>query len=161
VKHDDPDRQLAAALGKVPSGLFILTLTRDGIDTGMLASWVQQCSFRPPQVSLAINAQRTVGPLLTKGLTLTLNILEDSQTDMIAHFGKGFAVTDSAFEGLDVTRRPGAGAILNEAIGYLDAEVVDRFPAGDHDLIVARVTAGRLLDDGHPMVHIRKNGLHY
>jgi flavin reductase (DIM6/NTAB) family NADH-FMN oxidoreductase RutF len=38
---------------------------------------------------------------------------------------------------------------------------VGRIPAGDHDLFLGRVLAGELLDEGQPMVHIRKNGLHY
>ena len=37
-----PDSALAA-LGRIPSGLFVLTLRHGGRETGMLASWVQQC----------------------------------------------------------------------------------------------------------------------
>ena len=31
----------------------------------------------------------------------------------------------------------------------------------DHELFLAEVTAGRVLDESQPMVHIRKNGFHY
>ena len=55
----DPD-SLAAALGRIPSGLFVLTVRHGGRELGMLASWVQQCSFEPPQISLAINKERDV-----------------------------------------------------------------------------------------------------
>ncbi len=34
---------LAAALGRIPSGLFVLTAGSGATETGMLASWVQQC----------------------------------------------------------------------------------------------------------------------
>jgi flavin reductase (DIM6/NTAB) family NADH-FMN oxidoreductase RutF len=34
-------------------------------------------------------------------------------------------------------------------------------PVGDHDLFVAEITSGRMLEEGQPMVHIRKNGFHY
>ena len=156
----DPHKSLAAALGRVPSGIFILTLGRAGIETGMLASWVQQCSFAPPLVSLAVQRGRPIGALLPKDANFTLNILEAAQTDMIAHFGKGFALTDDAFNGLEITPSP-HGPILQEALGYLHARVVERVAAGDHELFIAEVIAGALLDDGQPMVHIRKNGLHY
>ena len=57
--HDtDPHKQLAAALGRVPSGLFVLTIRRGSAETGMLVSWVQQCSFDPPLVSLAVQRGR-------------------------------------------------------------------------------------------------------
>ena len=88
----DPERQLAAALGRVPSGLFVVTLKRAEIETGMLASWVQQCAFEPPQISIALQRDRPIIAWLTQGAAFTLNILDDSQTDMIAHFGRGLTL---------------------------------------------------------------------
>jgi flavin reductase (DIM6/NTAB) family NADH-FMN oxidoreductase RutF len=157
----DPHKSLAAALGRVPSGIFILTLARAGVETGMLASWVQQCSFHPPLVTFAVQRGRPIANLLPVDAVLTLNILEANQTDMIAHFGKGFALTDNAFQEIDVRRAEPNGPILTDAHAYLFIRVVSCLPTGDHDLYVAEVTAGSLLEEGQPMVHIRKNGLHY
>jgi flavin reductase (DIM6/NTAB) family NADH-FMN oxidoreductase RutF len=161
MKPEDPHRQMAAALGRIPSGIFILTLTRDHIETGMLASWVQQCSFEPPQLSVAIRQGRDIIGLLGEGAAFTLNILEAAQTDMIGHFGRGFTLEQDAFAGLEVRRPPGKGPILEESLAYLECQVVGRIPAGDHDLFLGRVLTGELLDEGQPMVHVRKNGLHY
>jgi flavin reductase (DIM6/NTAB) family NADH-FMN oxidoreductase RutF len=161
MKPDDPHRPLASALGRIPSGIFVLTVAGDGVETGMLASWVQQCSFDPPQLSVAIRPGRDIVRLLNVGAVFTLNILEASQTDMIVHFGRGFALGEDAFAKLDVRRAAPKGPVLTEALGYLECEVIGRFPAGDHDLFLSRVLAGELLDEGQPMVHIRKNGLHY
>lgn len=157
----EPERQMASALGRIPSGIFILTVIKDGISTGMLASWIQQCSFKPPRVSIAVQPGREIAKLLEPGVVCTVNILESSQTDMVAHFGKGFALGDDAFQGLDVQRHQGRAPILSEALAFLECMVVERFPAGDHDLYLAEIKAGNLLDEGQPMVHIRKNGLHY
>jgi flavin reductase (DIM6/NTAB) family NADH-FMN oxidoreductase RutF len=156
-----PEKHLAAALGRIPSGLFILTLRRGEIETGMLASWVQQCSFAPPCVSVALQRGREIGALLTTGSSFCLNVLEEGQTDLIAHFGRGFAVKDDAFVGLDCQRGRPEGVILTETLVHLDCRVLERFAAGDHDLFIAQVVAGNMLGDGQPMVHIRKNGLHY
>ncbi|MFO0865453.1 MAG: flavin reductase family protein [Gemmataceae bacterium] len=161
MKTDDVDKQLASALGRVPSGIFVLTVSAGGTETGMLASWVQQCSFRPPRVSVGIQPSRDVAKLLTPGTEFVLNILESSQTDMVAHFGKGFAPGAPAFNGVE-TRREGTPApVLAEALAYIACQVVDRVTAGDHDLFIADVRGGQLLDEGQPMVHIRKNGMHY
>jgi flavin reductase (DIM6/NTAB) family NADH-FMN oxidoreductase RutF len=158
---NDPQKNLASALGRIPSGLFILTIAKEAIETGMLASWVQQCSFHPPMISFVVQRGRPIGELLSKNAVFTLNILEAAQTDMIAHFGKGFALQDNAFKELDVERQPPHGPILTEAHAYLFAKVIDRVPTGDHELFLAEVTAGRVLDESQPMIHIRKNGLHY
>ena len=161
MHSDDPHKNLATALGRVPSGVYILTLARDGVETGMLASWVQQCAFKPPMVTFVIQRGRPIAELLSKGADCTLNILEAAQTDMIAHFGKGFTLTENAFNDLDLERTPPHGPILQEAHAYLHVKIADRVPVGDHDLFVAEVIAGRQLDDGQPMVHVRKNGFHY
>jgi flavin reductase (DIM6/NTAB) family NADH-FMN oxidoreductase RutF len=161
MKPDDASRPLALALGRIPSGIYVLTVARAQVQTGMLASWVMQCSFEPPQVSVAIRRDREINTLLGDGAEFTLNILEASQTDMIVHFGRGFSLSQDAFAGLDLRRDPPRAPILAEALGYLECTVTGRFAAGDHDLLIGRVRAGDLLDDGQPMVHIRKNGLHY
>lgn len=158
---NDPHKNLAAALGRIPSGIFILTAAQGAVETGMLASWVQQCSFQPPLITFILQRGRPIANLLTTDGVFTLNILEAAQTDMIAHFGKGFTLADNAFEEVDIRRAPPHGPILTEAHAYLFGKVVSRMSAGDHDLYFAEITAGSLLDEGQPMVHIRKNGFHY
>src|SRR5262249_28058397 len=142
-------------------GLFILTARRGDAETGMLASWVQQCSFEPPQLSLAVKRERFLTAWLTEGASFTLNVLDDTQTDMIVHFGRGFAEGEAAFTGLDVERLDDGGPVLSEALACLVCRVTAHYAAGDHDLIIGRVVNGRLLGEGQPMVHVRKSGLHY
>jgi flavin reductase (DIM6/NTAB) family NADH-FMN oxidoreductase RutF len=162
MSHRNAKQQLAAALGRVPSGLFILTVRRDALETGMLTSWVQQCAFDPPHISVAIRRDRDVADWLSADSAFALNVLDDSQTDMIVHFGRGFAPAEPAFDGIDVERPAGGGApLLTEALAYLDCRVAGRCQAGDHDLFLGRVVGGRLLNEGHPMIHVRKSGFHY
>src|SRR5947209_1195631 len=110
--NDGPKKGLLSALGRIPSGLFILTARRGDAETGMLASWVQQCSFEPPQVTVALKPGREVWAWLGDGAAFTLNILDDSQTDMISHFGRGFALTEPAFTNLAVERQGDGGPVL-------------------------------------------------
>src|SRR5262249_36388189 len=161
MTESDPHKRLGAALGRIPSGLFILTARRGDAESGMLVSWVQQCGFEPPALSLAVPRDRDLLAWLSDGAPFTLNILEEDQTDMIAHFGRGFALGQPAFEGLEVERAGGEGPVLCEALAYLHCRVTSRCPAGDHELVVGRVVAGRVLQEGRPMVHVRKSGWHY
>ena len=45
---------IGAALGKIPSGVFIATSSIDGDEVGMLASFVEQAGFNPPTITAAI-----------------------------------------------------------------------------------------------------------
>jgi flavin reductase (DIM6/NTAB) family NADH-FMN oxidoreductase RutF len=152
---------LFAALGRVPSGLFIVTAGCDGDATGMLASWVQQCSFEPPQISLAVRRGRGLNERLQPGVAFTVNILADDQPHLIAHFGRGFDRGEPAFNDVEIEQPPDAPPILKEALAYLQCAARSRCSAGDHDLIVGEVIGGGVLNDGAPMVHLRKSGSHY
>jgi flavin reductase (DIM6/NTAB) family NADH-FMN oxidoreductase RutF len=157
----EPQKQLASALGRIPSGLFVLTARRQGRETGMLVSWVQQCAFEPPHLSLAIRRDRDIINWLTPDFPFTLNILDASQTDMIVHFGKGFALDEPAFTGLEISNPDEGGPVLTEALAYLLCRVASRCPAGDHELVLSRIVSGQVLSEGQPMIHIRKSGFHY
>jgi flavin reductase (DIM6/NTAB) family NADH-FMN oxidoreductase RutF len=158
---DEAHRQMSGALGRIPSGLFILTARRGDTETGLLTSWVQQCSFEPPLVSVVIRKERPITRWLTAGSEFTLNILDHTQTDMVAHFGRGFELGQPAFDGLEIERPGGVAPVLEEAVAYLVCKVNACQPAGDHDLFLAEVIGGRVLGEGPPMVHIRKSGAHY
>src|SRR5436305_1499096 len=110
---------MSGALGRIPSGIFILTARHGEAETGMLSSWVQQCGFAPPLVSVAVRSDRYLADWLLEGTSFTLNILDDSQTDMIGHFGKGFEPEEDAFAGLEVTREESSAPVLMEALAYL------------------------------------------
>jgi flavin reductase (DIM6/NTAB) family NADH-FMN oxidoreductase RutF len=157
----DVAKELAAAVGRIPSGLFIVTARQGTAETGFLASWVQQCSFVPFQVSVAVKVGRAVADWLTPGAPFVVNILEEDQTELIAHFGKGFALSEPAFNGLEIDRATAGAPVLADALAYLDCRVSGRLHAGDHELFLGEVVAGRVLCEGRPMVHVRKNGSHY
>lgn len=161
MPDEDAQKQMAAALGRVVSGLFVVTARQGDKATGMLASWIQQCSFEPPQLSCAVRRDRDILRWLTDAAAFTVNILEADQTDMIAHFGRGFSLDEDAFQGIDILRPEQGAPILSESLAYLDCRVAGRFAAGDHDLLLGRVVAGKVLGTGQPMTHVRKSGLHY
>ena len=47
---DPADPPLARALGRIPSGLYIVSTVRDGRPVGFLGSFVMQMGFEPPTV---------------------------------------------------------------------------------------------------------------
>lgn len=157
----DPHKQLLAALGRIVSGMFVVTARRGEAETGMLASWVQQCSFDPPQLSVALKMGREIADWLPEGAAFIVNILDDTQTDMIIHFGRGFSNKEMAFTDVEVERLDGGPPILKDALAFLECRVAGHYSTGDHELVIGRIVTGRLLDEGHPMVHIRKSGAHY
>ena len=149
------------ALGRVPSGIFILTAAHDGQTTGMLASWVMQAGFQPPAVSVAVQQGRFLCDWLVAGKSFVLNLVGDGQGDFLKHFGRGFAPGEPAFEGLETTLTASGVPILSGAIGYLECEPTSHVDSGDHRIFLANITGGELFSESKPMVHVRKSGTHY
>jgi len=149
------------ALGRVASGIFILTAGTGNRATGMLASWVMQAGFEPPMVTAAVNRERYLVDWLTRGEPFVLNVVGEKQTELLKHFGRGFEPDAPAFEGLDV-RPCGRGVpIIASAIGHLECEPTAHVDSADHRIFLARVVRGALEQDVPPMVHVRKTGANY
>lgn len=152
---------LMQVLGRVPSGIFILTAGKGDQATGMLASWVMQAGFKPPMVTVAVNKDRYVGEWLGQGDPFVLNVVSESQKGLLAHFGQGFAPEEPAFEGLEITEGDNGVTRLIDSLGHLECEPVSHLDSGDHRIFLAKITAGKLHTEEDPMVHIRKSGAHY
>ena len=127
----------------------------------MLASWVQQCSFEPPQIVAAFAKDRWVLAWLTAGAAFAVNVLGEGQKPLLAHFGKGFGPGEPAFEGLDLKREAPAAPMLLAAHAFLDCRVAQRCEVGDHVLVIGNVIGGKVLNDTRPATHVRKSGEHY
>lgn len=152
-------------LGRTPSGVFILVVgDGQGRTTGMLASWVQQASFDPPMVTIAVNRKRYLNGWLEDAPDVVLNLVGVTQTMFIKHFGSGFEPDENAFEGISVSTADSGLPVLNEAIGHLVGHVVSKFETGDHVVYAVEIDAagtGPTLETEKPFVHIRKNGFSY
>jgi flavin reductase (DIM6/NTAB) family NADH-FMN oxidoreductase RutF len=151
------DAGIPAALGRIPSGLFVVAWRDGDADRCMLASWVMQAGFAPPQVSVAIAASRELLGALDRGTTFAVSVLADAQRSLLARFGKP---ADDAFAGLAVQRTATGAAVLADAAAWLDCRPTARAAHGDHVVVLAEIVAGGGTG-AEPAVHVRKNGLRY
>lgn len=159
--HDDSG--LAAALARIPSGLFVVTWRDGGVDRGMLASWVMQAGFSPPAVTVAIGRGRDLLPAIDRGETFVVNILGESQRPLLARFGRPAAPGEDPFTGLDLERTTGETAVLGACTGWFACRCVGRVGGDttDHAVVLAEVITAGVHGAEPPLVHIRKNGLRY
>ena len=152
----------AAALGRIPSGLVVLTARNGDTELAMLASWVQQCSFEPLSVSAAVAKARPLSGWLTRDDTpVVMNVIPEGNKALMAHFGKGFEPGEPAFTGISVDREAASAPVLTDAAAFLECRVSGWTDANDHTLFVLEVVGGRTLSDARPAVHVRKSASHY
>lgn len=156
-----PESDLAKALGRIPSGLFILTARHEGQETGMLASWVMQAGFEPPAVSVAVRKGRFVAQWLAAGAPFALNVVPQGDSVLLKHFSRGFEPGENAFDGLQLHRSASGVPLLGAALAVLECSPIGSVDSGDHRVFLASVTAASVQQSAEPRVHIRTNGLRY
>ena len=157
------DNDLEKALGRLSSGLYILTTSHGNLSSAMLASWVAQASFKPLGVTVAVARDRAIESLLHVGDRFVLNILEEGNYQpLMKHFLKRFPPGADRFEGVRTYPATNGSPILADALAYIECEVARRVECGDHWLIYSTVSVGRVSKpDAPPAVHHRQIGNHY
>ena len=154
---------IGSALGRIPSGLFILTAQHEDRRSGMLTSLVQQACFEPPMVCVAVAKGRAIMPLISESRKFGLCQLASNDKVMLRKFSGGVAPGDDPFLGFDLleSHLPGV-PIVASALAYLECELTCHMDVeGDHDLFVGVVRSGGEPNPGEPHIHVRKDGFHY
>lgn len=155
--------QIATALGRIPSGLFVVTWKDAGQDRGMLASWVMQAGFVPPTITIAIAPGRELLASIDRGEVFTVNVLGEGQRPLLARFGRPVTNGDDPFAGLAIDRSLGGNAVLADSAGWLECRPFGRVGGDDtdHVIVLAEIVGGGSGPVDSPLVHLRKNGLRY
>lgn len=83
---------VAKALARISSGLYVVTAAHNNARSAMIASWVSQASFEPLGLTIAVAKDRAIESLMQVGDAFVLNVLgEDDFEDTMKHFLKRFA----------------------------------------------------------------------
>lgn len=153
-------RQVAQALGQIPSGVSVLTARHDARSTGMLTSWVQQAGFEPPAITVAVKRGRPIEELIAAAGHFVVNFVGEDRGPMFKHFSRGFGPDEPAFEGLDTREEP-EGIVIAHCIGHLRCRLMGSIDSGDHRIYLGEVLAAEANPEVAPYVHLRSNGLRY
>jgi flavin reductase (DIM6/NTAB) family NADH-FMN oxidoreductase RutF len=152
---------VATALGRLPSGLFIVTTRLQGRPLGFLGSLVQQVGFDPPTVCIAMAKDRAQSSWFAESGTFALSILDEASAGLRSVFLKRLPEGASPFDGLKVGTAASGSPVMLDALAWLDCRIVGRHETGDHAVFFGEVVEAAVLRPGRPHVHLRKNGLSY
>ena len=156
--------KIGPAIGRLASGVYIVTVDVAGKKDGMLATWITQAGFDPPSLVVSVNKQRDILRAMNVGDRFTINVLSNRNMDIFKAFAKPH--NDEKFDGLalkeSLQSSTSAGPVFAEAVSYIDLKVQSVTEVGDHVLVVGEVSDGELLNgQDEPMTHLRKDGFKY
>ncbi|MDX2060357.1 MAG: flavin reductase family protein [Gemmatimonadales bacterium] len=145
--------QFRELCGRFATGVVIVTtLDSSGAAAGMTANSFTSVSLDPPLISLNIDRTAEFHRAIEAAATFTVNVLGADQEALSRRFAQ--APGPERFSGIGYRRTETGRILLTGAIATIDCETFQRFPVGDHTVVIGRVVGGEA-HDGRPLLYFR------
>ncbi len=144
------------SLFKLSYGMYIVSSKKDGKFDGCIVNTVFQLTPEPPMIAVSVNRQNLTHEYITDSKVFTVSILsEAAPTSFIGKFGFRSGRDIDKFEQVGYRiGQTGVPIILDNTIGFLEAEVTRSIDVVTHTLFIAKIVASQTLDDGKvPMTY--------
>ena len=141
-----------ATLGRLASGVTVITATVGGRDLGMTVSAFTSLSLEPPMVLVCVDRAATLHDLLVEGTVFGVNVLAADQETLSRRFAKGDAA--ERFAGVGYVRGALGAPLLEGTLAWLECTVAARHDGGDHAIVVGAV-AEVGVHEGRPLLYYR------
>ena len=140
------------SLFKLSYPMCILSSKKDGRLDGCIVNTVFQIVPEPPMVALSLNRECLTHEYVADSKVIAVSILsEEAPLPFIGRFGFRSGRDIDKFD--KVRYRigwTGAPIVLDNTVGFLEAEVTKAIEVVTHTLFMAKIVACRTLDDSKP-----------
>jgi len=149
---DAPPADFRQLLGRFATGVAVVTTcSPDGRAVGMTASSLASVSLRPPLLSVCIDHAATIHEAILAAPAFVVNILDQSQELIARRFAEDHP---DRFDGIGYRLGEHGLVLLDGAHAWIECERHDLVEAGDHTIVIGRVTGGAT-GEGHPLLYYR------
>lgn len=111
-----------------------------------IATWVMQSAMQGKFISVALFKVDYTLELVKQSGILNINLLAETQTNLINKLGRKSGRTSDKFKKLNYSLDERNCPVLNEAIGYIKCEVYDFADSFDHEIVVCKVLGQKVLN---------------
>jgi len=142
-------------LHKISYGLYVVSSKMDQKFNGQIANTVFQVTSEPPTIAVSINKENLTHEFIQRGKVFTASILaKETPMEFIGRFGFKSGKEVEKFK--DVSHKAGitgAPIVLENTVGYLEAEVINSLDVGTHTLFIGKVVASEIIKDEEPLTY--------
>ena len=143
---------LREAFGHFPSGVIAIAAEVNGARVGLAASTFVPVSLDPPLVSFCVQNTSDTWPKLKDLPYLGISVLGEAHDEAARTLA---AKTGDRFAGLKtVSRESGAVFVAGTSV-WLESAIEQTVPAGDHTIVILRVSDITMHPDVPPIVFHR------
>ncbi len=144
--------EMRAAMGNFATGVTIVTGMDDGEPVGFACQSFASVSLEPPLVLFCADHSGRAWPRIRRSGRFTVNVLGEDQADLCQRFGSS---RGRKFEDLEWGLSPEGTPSLPGTLMRVHALVEDVVVAGDHDVVIGRVTRPETPHRDNPMLFFR------
>lgn len=161
MTSQNPDPTFAA-IGKIPSGLFIVGVAGENRKEAFLGSWVSQVSLNPVRLSVVMESGRPAFELAQKVGHFTVNVLGESNTPQMKPFWGGLKSGQAPLDVVAHAVNEEDALIIEGILAYAHCEIEAIHAFDNHRLVIGKVVDHALFNtQDKPKVHIRAKGTSY
>jgi flavin reductase (DIM6/NTAB) family NADH-FMN oxidoreductase RutF len=143
---------LREAFGHFPSGVIAIAAEVDGERVGLAASTFVPVSLDPPLVSFCVQNTSTTWPKLKDLPVLGISVLGESHDAAAKTLA---AKTGDRFAGLETKSTDGGAVFIHGTSVWVESVIEQLVPAGDHTIVILRVSDITVHEDIAPIVFHR------
>ncbi|MDT5018014.1 MAG: hypothetical protein QOD39_4174 [Mycobacterium sp.] len=143
---------LREAFGHFPSGVIAIAAEVDGIRVGLAASTFVPVSLDPPLVSFCVQNTSETWPKLKDLPRLGISVLGESHDEAARALA---AKTGDRFAGLQTVSSQTGAVFIDGTSMWLESAIEQTIPAGDHTIVILRVSDITVHSDVPPIVFHR------
>ena len=143
---------LREAFGHFPSGVIAIAAEVDGIRIGLAASTFVPVSLDPPLVSFCVQNTSETWPQLKDLPSLGISVLGESHDAAARALA---AKTGDRFANLETVSQESGAVFVKGTSLWLESAIEQLIPAGDHTIVILRVSDITVHSDAPPIVFHR------
>jgi ferric-chelate reductase [NAD(P)H] len=137
------------ALHKLGYGVYIVGSYKDGRLNGQVSNTVFQITSEPPTIAVSINKSNLTHEFIKASRVFSASILcQATPLSFIGNFGFKSGRDIDKLKGINYkigeTKAP---IIIDNAVAYLEAEVIQDMDIGTHTMFIGRVVAAEVLTE--------------
>ena len=139
-------------LGQFASGVTVITTRYRNQLHGTTVSSFCSLSLNPPLVLICLDLKATIHGLIAASEVFGVNILAEQSEEISRRFAH-----HALDEFSDVIYSLGQLGVplLHESLATLECRVVERYPGGDHAIVIGEVVSTRMFTHSQPLLFFR------
>jgi flavin reductase (DIM6/NTAB) family NADH-FMN oxidoreductase RutF len=137
------------ALRKIGYGMYVVCSKKEDKFNGQIANTLFQITSEPPTIAVSINKNNLTHEFIRQSRVFTASALsQNTPLSFIGRFGFKSGRETDKLEGVKYrVGKTGAPVVTENAVAYIEAEVLQEVDVGTHTIFVGKVVESAILND--------------